>query len=162
MFSLLRKSLTACVLLALLCSNVLTLTSSAFNTALSGALTTALGVKTVTGSLEAKLQTRKAALARQRAAKVQRTAAARRFGSSLVNRSRRVAARSVAAIPVESVPYIGVAAIVAGTAYELYAMCETLQDMETLYAELGIAEREDPDAVDEICRSAVELGSADS
>ena len=68
-----------------------------------------------------------------------------------MNRSRRVAARSIAAIPVESVPYIGVAAIVAGTGYEIYAMCETLADLNRRYEELGLEEEVPDDAMSRLC-----------
>lgn len=151
MFLVLRKMALLTVLIALLASNVLTLTSTAFNAALSGALATALGVRTVTGALSAQLHSREAALARNQAAALQRKAATRRFGQSLVARSRRVAARGIAAIPVESVPYIGIAAIVAGTAYELYAMCQTMTDLSTLYAELGVDDEIPPDLVERVC-----------
>lgn len=147
----LRKMVLPTVLVALLASNLLTLTSSAFNAALSGALATAFGVRTVTGALGAQLQSREAALARSRAAALQRKAATRRFGQSLVARSRRVAARGIAAIPVESVPYVGIAAIVAGTAYELYAMCQTMEDLSTLYAELGVDDEVPPDLIERVC-----------
>ena len=154
MVTLLSRLTVTCLLLTLLAGNVLTLTNAAFNAALSGALASALGVRTVTATLSAQLRSREAALAKSRAVTLQRQAAARRFGRSLVARSRRVAARSVAAIPLESVPYIGAAAIVAGTAYELYAMCATLGDLELLYRELGIPEAEPADALQQLCASA--------
>ena len=160
MFKLLGKGAIVGLLLTLLASNLLTLTSAAYNAALSGALTTALGVRTVTGALDAKLQSRDAALARQQATTLQRRAAARRFGNALVARSQRVAARSIAAIPMESLPYIGVAAIVAGTAYELYAMCQTLEDLDQLYSELGIASDVPPDTMESICARASQLSSS--
>lgn len=140
MFALLRRLLMTTTLLALLASNVLTLTSSAFNAALSGVLATSLGVRTVTEVLNQRLRNSQAQLVRSRAVQGQQKMAARRFGRSLVARSQRVAARSIAAIPAESLPYIGVAAILAGTAYELYAMCETLKDLDSLYASLEIEE----------------------
>lgn len=161
MFALLRKTTVLCMLLGLLAGNVLTLTNAAFNAALSGALATAFGVRTVTSTLTSRLRSSEAALARNQAAALQRKAAARRFGQSLVSRSRRVAARSVATIPVESVPYIGVAAIVAGTAYELYAMCETLTELEQLYLQMGVDDEVPPDVLERLCQSATQLGSAE-
>ena len=46
-----KRLLLTCTILGLLATNVLTLTSTAFNAALSGAMSTALGVATVTDAL---------------------------------------------------------------------------------------------------------------
>jgi hypothetical protein len=40
-------------------------------------------------------------------------------------RTKRVADKSIAAIPAESIPFIGVAVLITDTGYELYAACET-------------------------------------
>jgi hypothetical protein len=154
MFLLLRRAGLTLLFASLVTSNVLTLTSAAFNTALSSALATAFGVRTVTGALTQRLRASETRLAAAQAARLQRQAAARRFGQSLVSRSRRVAARSIAAIPAESLPYVGVAAIIAGTSYELYAMCETLGDLNRLYAELGLEEDVPDDAMSRLCNPA--------
>jgi hypothetical protein len=44
---------------------------------------------------------------------------------------------SIAAIPAESIPFIGVAVLIADTGYELYAACETVRELDRLYSELG-------------------------
>ena len=46
-----KRLLLTCTILGLLATNVLTLTSTAFNAALSGFMSTALGVATVTDAL---------------------------------------------------------------------------------------------------------------
>jgi hypothetical protein len=56
----------------------------------------------------------------------------------LATRTKRVAAKSIAAIPAESIPFIGVAVLIADTGYEFYAACETVQDLDQLYVELGM------------------------
>jgi hypothetical protein len=48
----------------------------------------------------------------------------RRFGTRLASRTKRVAAKSIAAIPAESIPFLGVAVLIADTSYELYAACD--------------------------------------
>jgi hypothetical protein len=54
------------------------------------------------------------------------------------NATKRVAAASVAAIPGEAIPLLGVGILVAGTAYELYQACESMKDLDELYAGLGM------------------------
>jgi len=51
-----------------------------------------------------------------------------------------VAAKSIAAIPAESIPLLGVAVLIAETGYELYAACETVKDLDELYLDLGMAD----------------------
>jgi hypothetical protein len=46
--------------------------------------------------------------------------------SRLTTRTKRVTAKSIAAIPAESIPFIGVAVLIADTGHELYAACETV------------------------------------
>ena len=46
---------------------------------------------------------------------------------------------SITAIPAESIPFIGVAVLIADTGYELYAACETVRDLDQLYSDLGMA-----------------------
>ena len=53
--------------------------------------------------------------------------------------TKRVAAKSIAAIPAESIPFIGVAVLIADTGYELEAACETVRNLDQLYSDLGMA-----------------------
>lgn len=124
--------------MALLAINILTLTHTAFNAALSGLIGTAFGVQTVTELMNTKLDSRNRTIRKQKTAAVQRKVFAKQFGDRLVARTKRVAAASVAAIPAESLPIIGISVLVAGTAYELYEACESLKDLEELYAGLGM------------------------
>ncbi len=160
-----RRLLSPILIVALITTNVLTLTSSAFNAALSGLVYTTLGVKTVSQALrgavagqERKIsaQQRKIAgqekrIARQNARTIERKKAARKFGGRLVSRTKRVAAKSIAAIPAESIPFIGVAVLIADTGYELYAACETVSDLNQLYAELGLEEEVPDDVLNTTC-----------
>lgn len=59
--------------------------------------------------------------------------------------------RSIAAIPGEAIPYLGVAVLIAGTTYELYEACQSVRDLETLYTELGLDEAPPEDAVSAVC-----------
>jgi hypothetical protein len=80
-----------------------------------------------------------------------RKAATRKFGTRLVNRTKRVAAKSIAAIPAESIPFIWVAVVIVDTGYELYAACETVRDLDQLYVDLGMADEVPGDAVHGVC-----------
>jgi hypothetical protein len=102
---------------ALLTTNILTLTSTAFNAVLSGLMSTALGVTTVAELMNNKLRAKDATIKKQQTSALKRKAATRKFGTRLASRTRRVAAKSIAAIPAESIPFIGVAVIIADTGY---------------------------------------------
>jgi len=137
--------------LALIIINVLTLTSSAFNAALSGLMSTAFGVQTVSDTLRGKLDAKKKIIAKNKTASIKRKAATRRFGTRLANRTKRVAAVSVAAIPGETIPFIGATLLIAGTSYELYAACESIQDLDELYADMGMPDETPSDILHSVC-----------
>ena len=59
--------------------------------------------------------------------------------------------KSIAAIPAESIPFLGVAVLIADTGYEVYAACETLEDLDKLYAELGMADETPDDVMHTAC-----------
>lgn len=69
--------------------------------------------------------------------KRQTAAAARRIGQRAV----RTTTRSIAAIPLESVPIVGISTIIATTVWEIHDACRTLDDM----TELQILFGEEPD-----------------
>jgi hypothetical protein len=183
----LKRLLIALLFLALLAINFLTLTHSAFNATLSGLLATALGVQTVSSVLRNKvashrkairaqkmainkqraeidrqrmsIDANKAATHRQKIDANKRRNAAKHFGNRLISRTKRLAAASLAAIPAESIPFIGVSVLIAGTAYELYAACESLRDLEQLYAEMDLAEEVPRDVMASVCDPAtLDLG----
>jgi len=137
--------------LALIITNILTLTNTAFNAALSGLMGTALGIKTVSSLLHEKITARDTEIKKQKAAAIKRQAATRNFGTRLASRTKRVAAKSIAAIPAEAIPFVGVAVLIADTGYELYAACETMRDLEELYLELGVQEKVSGDAIHAAC-----------
>jgi hypothetical protein len=62
-----------------------------------------------------------------------------------------VTTKIIAAIPAESIPFIGVAVLIADTGYELYAACETVRDLDQLYAELGMAGEAPEDMLRSVC-----------
>ena len=146
MITWIKRLLLTCTIIGLLATNVLTLTSSAFNAALSGFMSTALGVATVTEALQSKI-------AKQDKAIRKRKAVTRKFGNRLTARTKRVATASVAAIPGEAIPFLGVGILIAGTAYELYEACESMKDLDELYAGLGMDEEVPGDVVREVCGS---------
>jgi hypothetical protein len=90
-----------------------------------------LGIRTVSSALQSKIASQDKAIKEQDAVQANRKAATRNFGNRLANRTARIAAKSIAAIPAESILFIGVTAyvmLIADTGYELYAACETVRD----------------------------------
>jgi hypothetical protein len=45
-------------------------------------------------------------------------------------KTTRVAAKNIADIPAESIPFIAIAVLIVDTGYELYAACETVKDLD--------------------------------
>lgn len=138
--------------LALITTNILTLTSTAFNAALSGAIAAATGIRTVSSMMQAKIASQDATIKKHKADSIKRKAATRRFGTRLASRTRRVAAKSIAAIPAESIPFVGVAVLIADTGYELYAACETVKDLDQLYSDLGMRDETPEDVMHSVCQ----------
>jgi hypothetical protein len=132
-----KRLLLTASFLALITTNILTLTSTAFNAAVSGLMGTALGIRTVSSALQSKIARQDKTIKKRKATTIKRKAATRKFGTRLTTRIKRVAAKSIAAIPAESIPFIGVAVLIADTGYELYAACETVRDLDQLYADWG-------------------------
>ena len=62
-----------------------------------------------------------------------------------------MAAKSIAAIPAEAIPFLGITVLIADTGYELYAACETMRDLDELYLELGVQEDGAGGAVHSVC-----------
>jgi hypothetical protein len=137
--------------LALIATNVLTLTSAAFNAALSGMMGTAFGVQTVSDALRGNLDAKNRTIKKQTAASAKRKAATRRFGARLTSRTKRVAAESIAAIPGEAIPFLGVTLLIAGTSYELYEACNSMKDLDELYSDMGMADETPNDVLHSVC-----------
>lgn len=150
-----KRIILTLVFLALVASNVLTLTHTAFNAALSGLLGTALGVSTVSGALRSKVAAQNRAITRHQAAAVKHKAATRRFGARLTNRTRRVAAESIAAIPGEAIPFLGISLLIAGTSYELYEACNSIRELDQLYADMGMDEEIPDDVLRSVCNPSL-------
>lgn len=146
-----KRLIITATFLALIATNILTLTHTAFNTALSGLMGTYLGVRSVSGLMQSKLATKNATIKKQTATSIKGKAATRRFGTRLASRTKRVAAKSIAAIPAESIPFLGVAVLIADTSYELYAACETVTDLDQLYVDLGIEDESTDDVLHTVC-----------
>jgi hypothetical protein len=151
MFTWIKRLIITATLLALIATNILTLTSTAFNAALSSLMGTYLGVRTISSMMQSKLASKNATIKKQKSNTLKRKAATRRFGTRLVSRTKRVAAKSIAAIPAESIPFLGVAVLIADTSYELYAACETVTDLDQLYADSGMAEETPHDVLHNVC-----------
>jgi hypothetical protein len=146
-----KRLLLTATFLALIATNILTLTSTAFNAALSGLMSAAVGVSTVSSMMQTKLATRDNAIKKHQSTANKRKAAIRKFGTRLASRTKRVAAKSIAAIPAESIPFIGVAVLIADTGYELYAACESIRDLDELYSDMGLAEEVPDDVMHGVC-----------
>ena len=149
-----RLLLTACFL-ALIITNILTLTNAAFNAAVSGVMGTVLGIRTVSSALQSKIASQNMAIKKHKAATLKRKAATRKFGTRLASRTKKVAAKSIAAIPAEAIPYIGVAVLIADTSYELIAACQNLKDLDQLYSDLGMDEEIPDDAMHTVCNPKI-------
>jgi hypothetical protein len=146
-----KNPLLTLAFLALIATNILSLTSTASNAALSGLVGTALGLRTVSSMMQTKIASRDKAIKKHKATAIKRKTATRKFGNRLASRTKRVAAKSIAAIPAESIPFIGVAVLIADTGYELYAACETIWDLDVLYSDMGMVDETTDDVMHSVC-----------
>ena len=137
--------------MALIATNMLTLTNMAFNAAVSGLMGTAFGIQTVSDALRSKMDAKNRVIKKHTAAAVKRKAATRKFGARLTSRTRRVAAESIAAIPGEAIPFFGISLLLAGTGYELYEACQSIQDLDQLYSDMGMADETPDDVLRSVC-----------
>ncbi|MDG0979481.1 MAG: hypothetical protein P8O79_07105 [Halieaceae bacterium] len=165
MFGRIRKYLSTLTVLALLTTNVLVLVHDATNALLSSAMVSItqpfvalIGSanelvtvrdrqnKTITrlqmDLQESKLNPKLNARQRQVAKKV---------SDNIKVRTVKRAAASTGAILAESVPYLGIAAILAETGYEVVGYCETFNDMNELYESLGLNRPMDESAITKVC-----------
>jgi hypothetical protein len=65
---------------------------------------TALGIRTVSSALQSKMASQDKTIKKHQATTLKRKAATRKFGTRLATRTKRVDAKSIAAIPAESIP----------------------------------------------------------
>ena len=72
--------------LALITTNILTLTNTAFNAAVSGLMGTALGIRTVSSTMQTKLTSQDKALKKHKATTLKRKAATKKFGTRLASK----------------------------------------------------------------------------
>lgn len=151
MFTWTKRLILTASFLTLIATNLLTLTNTAFNAALSVLMGTALGVRRVSSMMQTKLASQDKAIKEQAAVQAKGKAATRRFGTRLANRTKRVAVKSIASIPAEAIPFLGVAVLIADTGYELYAACETMRDLDELYLDLGLQSETSGDALRTVC-----------
>jgi len=149
-FTLLRRGLVVVAFVALLASNILTLTWSTATAALSGLLG-ALGVSTVHSQLETRnrAQARKLAAQNRRLALQQRQL--RKVGGNIRARTVKSAAANIGSLPAEAVPLLCSSGVVWVTAYELKLACDNLHDLDSLYRDMGVEPEGDREVMDLIC-----------
>ncbi len=111
----------------LLISNVLTLTSGVFNAMLSSGFAGLTGIQT---------------LAEKRSKSV------KEISSKIVKRTIKTSKRSLMSLPLEAVPYLGVATLLAMTGLELKTACDNINDIDSMNHEMGYAEVEIEDELD--------------
>jgi hypothetical protein len=160
-----RKYLSTLTVLALLTTNVLVLVHDATNALLSAAM---VGITKPFAALIGSADELVTVRDRQtkKITKLQMDLKEAKLNPKLTARQRKVAknvsdriktrnikraAASTGAILAESVPYLGIAAIIAETGYEVVGYCGTFNDMNELYESLGLERPMDDSAISEVC-----------
>lgn len=115
------------LIVILLVSNVLTLTSGVFNTMLSSGFAGLTGIQT---------------LAEKRSKSV------KKISSKIVKRTIKTSKRSLMSLPLEAIPYLGVATLLTMTGLELKAACDNINDIDAMNHEMGYAKVETEDELD--------------
>lgn len=142
----LKRLATLVIMIVLLISNTLTLTSSAFNALLSGALAGATGIKSLSLMQQEALQNSRNAIERQKAA-------VKRMGTRLKARTIKIASREAASNAFSWIPFAGTGVAIAFAIMELRDLCAGIRDVQELYQEMQI---QDEDPPIELCRSTEE------
>ena len=139
-----KRLLLTASFLALITTYVLTLTHTAFNAAVSGLVSTALGVQTVSDALRGKVDAKKKIIKN-------RKVATRKFGTKVTKRTKKLVATTLAEIPGEAIPLLGIPILLAATAYEIKLACENLDDLDQLYSDMGIVDETPDDVLHSVC-----------
>ena len=134
--------------LALIATNILTLTHSAFNAAVSGLMGTAFGIQTVSDVLRSKVDARNKTIK-------SRKLATRKFGTKVAKRTKKLVATTLAEIPGEAIPMLGIPILLAATAYEIKLACENLDDLDQLYSDMGMTDESPEGVMDSVCHPAM-------
>lgn len=140
---LLRRLFAPLLIVTLLATNLLSLTSSAFQAAASGLLAAASIPNVHSRTAKANLK---------------RKQLIRATGSNIRKRTLRSAAVNVGSMAGEALPFVGWAVIVGATGYELKLACDNLIDVEALQLDFGIIEDinlTERNAINRICDPSV-------
>ena len=81
----------------------------------------------------------------------QRKLVVKNIGNRLLQRTKKLAMRTVAAVPAKSIPVIGAGMTVAGVGYEVLSLCENLKDIEEMQRECGVEEPVEKGIIKFIC-----------
>ena len=142
---LLKKLFRLFLLLSfVLVSNAFMLTNSLANSLFSSFIDRIPGVQSISTQHKKEIAKKNKKIARSKNL-------TKKIGTRIVSRTKKVTAASLAAIPAESIPFIGISVLLAGTAYEVYAACETVNDLNDIYDALDITEKTDNQTLTAIC-----------
>ena len=148
-----KRLILTSAFLALIATNVLTLTNAAFKTALSGLMGTALGIRTVSDALRGKVDAQNKIIKN-------RKIATRKIGTKITKRTKKLVATTLAEIPGEAIPLLGIPILLAATAYEIKLACENLDDLDHLYSDMGMADETADDVMHRVCDPVLPVLSA--
>lgn len=127
-----KKIIYSFVFLALLTTNVLTLTNSLVHDALYGLLNRLNIPQLTVNSPTAREAKLKKAVAKQTAMLKKVKAVSGNISRRLV----RVVSVNVASIPAESIPIIGIGTVLAVTAFDIASACQTMTELDELAMEI--------------------------
>ena len=139
--TIISKGITVLIIIALLTSNCRTLFNSAFYGALYGSLINVVPFQWHKNSLHEKWSTNNAQL------KSIETKT-KKIANRVSKRTIRNITTNLAAVPAESIPFLGMATILAITAMDLKDACDDMKDMDELK---GIFSTSDGEQADKVC-----------
>lgn len=140
-----RRIASIVLLVSLLGSNILSLTNAAFHDFLYRALS-ALPISSLLANspnskrkalVKNNVQLKKNIKTIKASSRANNTKV-KSISKRITTRTLRRAARNAAQVPVESIPYLGIGIIVAGTALDIKESCDSISDMNEILATLGV------------------------
>jgi len=113
-----------------------------------GLMAIAFGIQIVSDVLRSKVDARNKTIKN-------RKLATRKFGTKVTKRTKKLVATTIAEIPGEAIPLLGIPILLAATAYEITLACENMDDLDQLYLDMGMADEAPDDVMHSVCHPAL-------
>ena len=163
----LRNNIPIFIIISLTITLFLSHTNQTFNNAISGIISTAFGIRTISIFLNSALDTKDLELKHQQKAIDSKDRQIRqqkkqiqkikliveRYGKSVFSRTRKVSRSTISSLPSRTIPILGSAVAVGGALWEVRDACQRRVDIAKLYNEFQLESPPKDDFLDAVCEA---------